>query len=71
LLQQAEGNAVVIFNKGLTVTFAAYTESHYSVLLTGKIQDNNIVYVFNGTIVYESSGVQQDAFTLEPAESVA
>jgi hypothetical protein len=69
-LGQDEGNEMVILKKGLMVTLAA-SSAGYNVVLNGKIQDNKVLYTFNGMIVYMSSGVQLDAVTVEPAETTA
>jgi hypothetical protein len=70
-LGQDAGNGIVIFKKGLEAALAPSGETGYNVLLTGKIQDNNVMYKFNGMIVYVSTGVQLNAVTVEPVESAA
>ena len=70
-LYQDYGNGIVIFKEGLTAEMSAQGDSGYNVLLTGKIQDNGAVYGFSGMIIYVTSGLQLNAISVEPVESVA
>jgi hypothetical protein len=70
-LAQDYGNGIVIFKRGLTTELFAQGDNGYNVLLTGKIQDNGVIYNFSGMIVYKYSGIQASSVTGEPVESAA
>jgi hypothetical protein len=51
-----QGNAVVTFQKGLTVTYRPLGGGGYNVTLSGNITDGSTVYTYTGQVIYQSTG---------------
>lgn len=48
-LASDRGNAVVTFEKGLTVTYTALSDGMYQISVSGTIIDSGSLYTLNGT----------------------
>lgn len=62
------GNAIVTFQKGMTLTYqASGTSGAYNVFMNGNILDNGNLYTFTGAIVYQSSGAATGTVSVKKA----
>jgi hypothetical protein len=57
-----EGNAVVTFKAGLTVSYRATGGGNYLVLMSGNIIDSGTTYPFTGAVIYSSTMSVLDNF---------
>jgi len=67
-LAQDQGNAIVTFKKGITLTYqASGTAGAYNVFMSGTIVDNGNAYNFTGAVVYQSTAAAGGTVTMKKA----